>query len=37
VSGPFQITALEYSGDHNGEIRFELALESAGSLTFGAL
>ncbi|MCQ1850024.1 phage major tail protein, TP901-1 family [Neorhizobium galegae] len=37
VIGPFQLTALEYSGEHNGEIRFELALESAGSLTFGAL
>lgn len=37
VSGPFQITALEYSGEYNGEVRFELALESAGSLTFGAI
>ena len=37
VTGPFQITALEYSGEHNGELRFELALESAGPLSFGAL
>jgi TP901-1 family phage major tail protein len=37
LTGPFQVTALEYSGEHNGEIRFELALESAGSLIFGAL
>ena len=37
VSGPFQVTALEYSGEHNGEIRFELALESAGALSFEAL
>ncbi|MEQ1407562.1 phage major tail protein, TP901-1 family [Neorhizobium sp. Rsf11] len=37
ITGPFQMTALEYSGEHNGEIRFELALESAGSLAFGAL
>ena len=37
LTGPFQVTALEYSGEHNGEIRFELALESAGSLTFGVL
>lgn len=37
LSGLFQITALEYSGDYNGEVRFELALESAGNLTFGAL
>ena len=37
VSGLFQVTALEYSGDHNGEVQFELALESAGALTFGAI
>ncbi|CDN53221.1 Phage major tail protein, TP901-1 family [Neorhizobium galegae bv. officinalis bv. officinalis str. HAMBI 1141] len=37
LTGPFQVTALEYSGEHNGEIRFELALESAGSLTFEVL
>ncbi|WP_105432307.1 phage major tail protein, TP901-1 family [Neorhizobium sp. T6_25] len=37
LTGPFQVTALEYSGEHNGEIRFELALESGGSLTFGVL
>ena len=37
LTGPFQITSLEYSGDYNGEVRFELALESAGSLSFGAL
>lgn len=37
VTGPFQITALEYSGQYNGELLFDLALESAGALTFGAL
>lgn len=37
VTGLFQITALEYAGDHNGELSFELALESAGALIFGAL
>ncbi|NLS02862.1 phage major tail protein, TP901-1 family [Rhizobium sp. P32RR-XVIII] len=37
VTGPFQATALEYSGQHNGEVMFELALESAGALAFGAL
>lgn len=37
VSGPFQITALEYSGAHDGELTFDLALESAGQLAFGAL
>lgn len=37
VAGPFQIAALEYSGAHDGEVLFEIALESAGALTFGAL
>ena len=37
VEGPFQITALEYSGNHDGEVAFELALESAGALAFGAM
>lgn len=37
VEGPFQIVALDYSGAHDGEVTFEIALESAGALTFGAL
>lgn len=36
VEGPFQITALEYSGNHDGEVTFEIALESAGPLGFAA-
>jgi TP901-1 family phage major tail protein len=36
VQGPFQIARLDYGGDHSGEIVFELALESAGALTFTA-
>ncbi|MEX0955436.1 MAG: phage major tail protein, TP901-1 family [Rhizobiaceae bacterium] len=36
VEGPFQITALEYSGNHDGEVAFELALESAGAVSFEA-
>ena len=36
VEGAFQITALEYSGGHDNELTFELALESAGALTFTA-
>jgi TP901-1 family phage major tail protein len=36
VAGPFQITALEYSGSHDNELTFELALESAGALSFTA-
>ena len=34
IEGPFQITSLEYSGSHDGEVAFEIALESAGSLSF---
>lgn len=37
VAGAFQIAALEYSGAHDGEVLFEIGLESAGALTFGAL
>lgn len=36
VEGPFQVTALEYAGEHNGEVTFEVALESAGALRFDA-
>lgn len=36
VSGPFQVTALEYAGQHDGEVTFDIALESAGELSFGA-
>ena len=34
VDGPFQITSLEVAGRHDGEVNFDLALESAGALTF---
>lgn len=34
VQGPFQIVALEFAGDHAGEVTFELALESAGEIGF---
>jgi TP901-1 family phage major tail protein len=37
VEGPFQITALEYTGNHDGEVTFDIALESAGALTFASL
>jgi TP901-1 family phage major tail protein len=36
VEGPFQITSFELSGRHDGEVAFELALDSAGELTFAA-
>ena len=37
VEGPFQVTAVEYSGSHNGEATYELSLASAGPLQFTAL
>ena len=37
VQGPFQIVALEFTGDHAGEVTFDLALESAGEVTFTAI
>ncbi|MDP3339663.1 phage major tail protein, TP901-1 family [Frigidibacter sp.] len=37
VQGPFQITAIEYAGSHNGEASYELSLASAGVLSFVAL
>jgi TP901-1 family phage major tail protein len=37
VEGPFQVTAIEYGGSHNGEATYELSLASAGNLTFTAI
>ncbi len=37
VQGPFQITSVEYAGTYNGEATYELALASAGALTFTAI
>ena len=37
IEGPFQITSLEYRGEHDGEVTFEMAFESAGALTFTAI
>ncbi len=37
VSGPFQITSLEYAGNHDGEATFEVALASAGAITFAEI
>lgn len=37
IAGLFQIASLEFSGEHNGEVSFDLALESAGALTFTAM
>lgn len=37
IDGAFQISALEYRGEHAGEVTFDIALESAGALTFTAI
>lgn len=37
IEGPFQVTAIEYAGSHNGEATYELSMASAGALTFTAL
>lgn len=36
ITGPFQLTSLEYSGTYDGEAAFEVSLASAGALTFTA-
>ncbi|MBI1239059.1 MAG: phage major tail protein, TP901-1 family [Alphaproteobacteria bacterium] len=36
LSGPFQITALEYAGTYDGEVTFSITLASAGVLAFVA-
>ncbi|QDG78421.1 phage major tail protein, TP901-1 family [Labrenzia sp. PHM005] len=36
LEGLFQITALEYAGRHDSEVTFEIALSSAGELSFTA-
>ena len=36
IEGPFQVARLEYAGAHDGEATFEIALESAGEIRFGA-
>lgn len=36
VEGPFQITAIEYAGNHDGEATYEVSMASAGALTFVA-
>jgi TP901-1 family phage major tail protein len=37
VTGSFQITSFEFAGEHNGEVTYELSLESAGALAFAAI
>ncbi|GAB4068626.1 phage major tail protein, TP901-1 family [Ancylobacter sonchi] len=37
LTGPFQISSLEIAAEHDREVTFDIALESAGELTFAAL
>ena len=37
IEGAFQISGLEFSGEHNGEVTFDVSLESGGALTFTAM
>lgn len=37
IEGPFMITSIDYAGSYNGEATYELALASAGALSFTAL
>ncbi|WP_029075562.1 phage major tail protein, TP901-1 family [Kaistia adipata] len=36
LAGPFQLTALDYAGEHDGAVTYEIALESAGLVSFTA-
>ena len=36
IAGAFKITALQYEGPHDGEVKLSLSLASAGALTFTA-
>ncbi|HEX3708980.1 MAG TPA: phage tail tube protein, partial [Pseudolabrys sp.] len=37
VQGAFQLTSLEFAGEHNGELTYDVAMESAGEVTFTAI
>jgi len=37
LTGPFQIASMEYSGSHDGEAVYEIALASAGQIAFAAI
>ena len=37
VQGLFQIADIAFAGQHNGEVTYDLSLESAGELTFTAM
>ncbi|MDQ0509747.1 phage major tail protein, TP901-1 family [Ancylobacter amanitiformis] len=37
IEGAFQITSLEIAAEHDREVTFDIALESAGEISFAAL
>lgn len=37
LTGPWQISSLEYAGTYDGEVTFDIAMESAGVITFEAV
>ena len=37
LTGSFQITSLEYAGEHNGEVTYSMSFESAGYITYAAV
>lgn len=34
LSGPFQISNLDYRGEHSAEVTFDISLDSAGAINF---
>lgn len=37
IEAPFQISSLDYRGEHAAEVTFDIALESAGAVSFNAI
>lgn len=37
IQGLFQVAALDFRGEHQGEVTFDMTLESAGALAFTAI
>lgn len=37
ITGLFQVSGLDYRGEHSGEMTFEMSLQSAGALAFTTL
>jgi TP901-1 family phage major tail protein len=37
IEGLFQIASLDYRGEHQGEVSFDITMESAGALSFAVI